>query len=220
MLINNRIKALIAAGVWTKLKADYVLAAANAQAAQRNWKQDAYNLSEVSAPTFTADRGYQGNGTSSYLTSGTALNAITGLAQDSCALGVWSLTDASNSAYIDIGTLTSVSAYAIGRNAGGSLVVSSNAAGTDSTAVADSLGMYGWTRRASTDFDIIKNATVTNKVRASGGFSNGTFVVGTGGASFSARQIAVAFAASGLTAVEWAALRAANLAYLQGVGAA
>ena len=49
----------------------WVTAAADAQAGRQNWVQDAYNLTTVKSPTFTADRGYQGNGTTSYLWTGT-----------------------------------------------------------------------------------------------------------------------------------------------------
>jgi len=65
--INTFIGSLINAGVWAKLDCLYVTAAADSQAARRNWVQDAHNLTAVNSPTFTADRGYAGNGSTSYL---------------------------------------------------------------------------------------------------------------------------------------------------------
>lgn len=65
--INALIAALKQSGVWSKLEVFYVLAAADSQAALLNWKANASNLTATSSPTFAADRGYTGNGTSSYL---------------------------------------------------------------------------------------------------------------------------------------------------------
>lgn len=55
------ITSLKAAGVWAKLDALYILRTGNAQWAQRNLIQDAYNLSPVNNPFFTATLGYDGN---------------------------------------------------------------------------------------------------------------------------------------------------------------
>lgn len=58
--ISNLIVALKAAGVWTKLDAFYIFAAADQQAAFLNWLSTSYTVSySGSAPTFTADRGVQ-----------------------------------------------------------------------------------------------------------------------------------------------------------------
>lgn len=69
-LINDLIKALKASGVWAKLDALYLFAAADAQAARRNWIADAYNAASGGSPTFVADRGFQGDGSAAYLTTG------------------------------------------------------------------------------------------------------------------------------------------------------
>lgn len=93
-LINTLIVALKDGGVWSKLDTLYVMAAADAQAAQRNWVADQYNLTEVASPTFTADRGYASNGSTSYLTTGfiprTAPSAK--MTQNSGHLSVWDRT--------------------------------------------------------------------------------------------------------------------------------
>ena len=93
-LINSFIVALKTAGIWSELDLLYVMAAHDAQAAQLNWKAPAANtLSPQNSPTFTTDRGYQGNGTTSYLTAGTNFSALTNYQQNDAVLGVWSLTD-------------------------------------------------------------------------------------------------------------------------------
>ena len=63
--VNTLISSLIDAGVWAKLDCLWGMAAADAQAARQNWSQDAHDLTTVNSPTFTADRGYRGNGTTS-----------------------------------------------------------------------------------------------------------------------------------------------------------
>lgn len=78
--ITTCIGSLKAAGVWSKLDLLYVLAAADSQAAGLNWlNPSTFALSAVSSPTFTTDRGYTGNGTSSYLDTGwdIATNGVT-----------------------------------------------------------------------------------------------------------------------------------------------
>jgi len=72
-LISDTIRRLKAADIWAKLDVLWMLAAHDAQAGRLNWKAPAsFALTEVNSPTFTADRGYAGNGTTSYLDTGWA----------------------------------------------------------------------------------------------------------------------------------------------------
>lgn len=89
-IINNLIISLQATGVWSKLDALYLFAAADSQAALLNWKSTSFNCTAVNSPTFTADRGYAGDGVSSYLnTAFTPSTAAGNFVQDSAMLGVW-----------------------------------------------------------------------------------------------------------------------------------
>lgn len=88
-LIDTLIGSLKTGGVWAKLDALYVMAAADSQAARRNWIADAFNLTAVSSPTFTADRGYAGDGATANLSTGVAPNALTRFAQNSAHLSAW-----------------------------------------------------------------------------------------------------------------------------------
>lgn len=59
------------AGVWSQLDLLYVIAAHNAQAAALNFKSPStFALTAVNSPTFAANRGYAGNGSTSYLDTG------------------------------------------------------------------------------------------------------------------------------------------------------
>lgn len=101
-LIDTLVGSLKTAGVWSKMDALYVMAAADAQAAQRNWIADAFNLTPNSAPTFAADRGYTPNGTTSYLDTG--FNPSTAptpkLTQNDAHMFIWSRTNLRNAGTI------------------------------------------------------------------------------------------------------------------------
>lgn len=92
-LINDLIIALKAGGSWAKYDGLHVIAAHNAQAASLNWIEDAYPLTPVNSPTFTADRGYAGNGSTSYLEfTGYNPAAAPKHVQNSCHIGAWQRT--------------------------------------------------------------------------------------------------------------------------------
>lgn len=88
--INALIAALKDAGVWAKLDLLYLPAAHDAQAARLNWVSSSYDLTAVNSPTFTTDRGYAGNGTTSYLTTGfvPSTNAVAATL-NSMMMGAW-----------------------------------------------------------------------------------------------------------------------------------
>ncbi len=68
--IDALVRALKIAGIWPKLAALYLTAAHDAQAARLNWVSGSHDLTEHGALTFTADRGYTGDGSTGYLDSG------------------------------------------------------------------------------------------------------------------------------------------------------
>jgi hypothetical protein len=111
-LINNLIVSLKNTSVWAALDVLHVYAAADSQAALLNWKTAAADGTLVNAPSFSADRGFTGNGTTSYINTNFNPVTFSGVqyAQDSCHMGVWSRTDAVN-AGIDIGMRTSASTF-------------------------------------------------------------------------------------------------------------
>lgn len=93
-LIDDLIVSLRTAGIWSKLDALHIMAAHDSQAARQNWIADTYNLSPVSSPTFTVDRGFTGDGIASTLN--TSFNPATSggkFTQDSAHLGIWERTN-------------------------------------------------------------------------------------------------------------------------------
>jgi len=224
LLIDNLVGALKTANVWTKLDAFYVLAAADSQAARRNWIADLYNLTEVNAPTFTADLGYTGNGTTAYLDSG--FNPTTAPAakfvQDSNHLGIWSRTNLDNagSPSPEIGNAQSrcqrqaaVSGAAQGRP---------NSAGTVTIATG---GFPGHTMYSRTAAGIWEG--YAQGVDAGGGTDASTaltsanlYILSSNTGAFGLNQDAAAHWGSGFTAGEAASMFSAIQTYLQAIGAA
>ena len=87
-LIDTCIAGLDSDGVLAKLQALWLIGSHDAQAARINAKTPGtFNLTAVSAPTFTADRGYETNGSTSYLD--TNYVPSTSAAQNDHALGIW-----------------------------------------------------------------------------------------------------------------------------------
>jgi hypothetical protein len=99
-LVDTLIKGLKTDGVWAKLDRLWLFAAENSKSALT----DLVGLTQatpVSAPTFTADRGYAGDASSSYLNSN--YNAATSGVQwtlDSAHIAAWDNTSRANAAIV------------------------------------------------------------------------------------------------------------------------
>jgi len=231
-LISDTIRRLKAADIWAKLDVLWMLAAETSQAARLNWKSPGtYTCSEVNSPTFTADRGYAGNGTTSYLDTGWIPNTNgVQLTQDSASIGV----------YINAGTDTANAlASAIGADQSGGLFIRPRAATdtlngrvnqTSSVAFSGTVGTrYGLTvfdRSASTTTTAFRNgASVGTFATASSGRPIVAVFIGCinsagAAAQFVDNRIATAFSGASLTATQHTALHAINNAYLNSMGAA
>lgn len=219
-LINSLIAALMDAGVWDRLDALWVMAAADSQAGALNWLEDDYDLSPVGSPMFTADRGYQSDGTTSYLDSG--LMPGTGLVQqDNHHISVWSLTAAADMAG-EIGTAD----LAINtRTTSDQLITRSANNSGDSTSNADGDGLFTVSRDNSATYDRYRQDTSLGVAsQGSAAFAAQTiFICGRNGggspSSLSTAQLAVASAGASMTSTQVQAFHAALEAYLEGVGA-
>lgn len=105
--INTLIVALKASGAWSLIDCLYVLAAADNQAARLNWKNPAlFTASAINSPTFTVDRGYASDGSTSLLDSGfNPATAGGSYALNSAHLAIWDRVDASLTASPPVGNL-------------------------------------------------------------------------------------------------------------------
>lgn len=223
-LVNNLIGSLKTAGVWAKLDAFYMLAAADAQSALLNWVSTSYNLTAVNSPAFVAEQGYTGDGSTSYLETGFNPTTATSpkFVQDSASQVIHSRTNLANAgaSSFDMGNVNAqidrqgvVAGQAVGRaNTGSGIVIAPGAYPGDA----------GWSRTASNVWEgYAQGLDAGGGTDASVAGTNASFrLLSVNASSFGVNQLASANFGSGMTAAEHLALKAARLTYLQAIGAA
>lgn len=223
-LISSLVTALKLAGVWALLDGLYLLAAADAGAARCNLIAPRYDLAEVSGPSFTADRGYAGDGAASYLDTGFNPSSATApnYKQDSAHIGIWSRTNLSTTTLFDVGSVTGnlirFNAFQ-GTGLRGNIDVGTLATyGT----ISSSLGHFVLNRSDAGTMQAYQAGSSIGTVSAA---SSGTpaadltLLAAPGAATFSTRQLAAAHYGASLSATQVAALQAALQTYMTAVGA-
>jgi hypothetical protein len=219
-LYDTMISALVAAGVWAKLDALYILAAADQATALTNLVQSSYGGSATNSPTFTADQGFAGGGTK-YISTG--FNPTTASAakftRNSASIFVWSLTSGTDAGDGFGYANGNVSATLTPRYSDGKNYVLVNDATTYSATVADGSGLLHGTRNSSSTKDIYKNgsAQASGFSAASIALINSTLTILKGIDGSYSGTIAAAGLGSGMTSQNAADLYSALHAYLQAV---
>lgn len=230
LIVDKLVSTLKGTGVWSKLDRLWLFAAENSQSALRDIVA-ASQAAGVNAPTFTVDRGYAGNGTSSYVNSQFV---------PSSAGGKMTL----NSSHISVRSRTSLAANAsttrlIGCAAGATprtllrvrsigdvidaIINSTNAASTASN--ASTLGHFVGNRSDSSNHQYYKDGSSLGAgTTASSALADSAITFGadplTGGAAFSTAELASGSCGSSLSSGDVAALVAAELTYMKTIGAA
>lgn len=234
-LMNALIRSLKTGGVWAKLDALYVMAAADAQAARLNWVGDTYNLSTVNSPTFTADRGYAGNGSSAYLETGFNPFSAVGAkyTRDSAHLALWDRTDrAASGTSIEIGLFsgTAFQSHINTRFTGDTFLgrVNQAVSGQMSAAVTSSSGFHVASRTGASAQAFYKNGSLLSSnatASVSLASANDSYpilagkTVGSAAFANSADQLAAVSIGGGLTSGEQSTFYAAINTYLAAIGA-
>jgi hypothetical protein len=229
-LIDTFVGALKTAGVWTKLDALYVMAAHDSQAARQNWIADEYNLTPVASPTFTVDRGYQSDGSSSYLTTG--FNPSTApspkFTQNSASFGFWSRTNIQSGTLTDMGNSNNV---ILARNLSDQALyrVNNGIAASTANSVTTSVGFFSALRaNSSTERLRQNNAQINSTVVASSSTTNSPFTVcgrnsNTSGGytvGYGGRQLPMSFFGANLTDGESDSFYTSSNTLLTAIGAA
>lgn len=219
--IDALIVALKNAGVWSKLDILHVFAGADSQAALRNWKSESFTAMTVNSPTFVADRGYTGDGSSSYLTTGydpsTSPAGMT-MAQDSAHLGAFILTDSASNGFDAgaIGNRMKVRNRSGASGTSGSVSTTSAVSATGAAPPAHALAV----RRDGANQILFRNGSqIATTAVASAGLPGAAEIL-RGNVAHSDRQVAAVHQGAALSDVEIAALYTALLTYMQAVGAA
>ncbi len=211
-LINERFVEGKKKSFWAKLDALWVHAAHDPQAGHLNWLGDIYNCIPVNNPVFTADRGYVGDGSSSYLNTqfNPSMAVSPKYTQDSGSVGIRSNTEnvgtGSLAGFYDtvlqrgttinprIDNTNSVASYRL--NAG------STGANTPNGAAPSSIGMFIANRTSPAGVSGFRNGVklVAGTQQPSTLPANGSIRLGSVHASsYRACQFSMAFIGAGLT---------------------
>lgn len=221
-LINALVRSLKDVGVWAKLDLLYVMASHDAQAARLNWVAASYTLAAVNSPGFATDRGYAGDGSTSYLDSGFQPGVTAGskAARNDVHLGSWSLGNADPSG-ADAGNAN----FYIQPRSSGNFTSRCNDTATGTASVASALGHSLISRTGSAGYSRYRDGvSLGDATAASGTPVSQNLLVGvrnsaTVPSSYTSRRIAAVSCGSGLSAGEVAALRGALATYLAALGA-
>ncbi len=217
--INTLIAALKTGNVWAKLDALYLFAAHDSQAGLLNWVSTSHNATLVNAPSFVADRGFTGNGTSSYISSGTNASALTKFLQDSAHMSGWNRTE-TNAVVPIAGYIDATGSTFIYPRQAGNLSGRINDVTTLSVATATAIGLSAVNRSGATAKEIYRNgASVTTSATASAGAPAGMLGFLTAALSFAPLQVSMGSIGGSLSAGEQLALYNAVAAYMTAVGA-
>ncbi|HYF53426.1 MAG TPA: hypothetical protein VEA41_04135, partial [Salinarimonas sp.] len=222
--MDTLIRLLHSSGVWARLDGLHIFAAHTSQAALLNWKANQFNGTLVDAPTFTANRGYQGDGVNDRIdlnynpNSPPAGNKFT---LNDAHMGMWSLTDlpvSTNSNSNDFGAGNSW----VGRlgTTAGTATVRSNR-GTSTTLAGALPGHVGWNRAdASNHSQYAAGVTSGAVAAASTAFhANGFFALSASGTLWGRNQLAAVHWGGSMTANQWRDLYRGLRRYLRYLGA-
>lgn len=227
VLIDALVGGLKTDGIWAGLDLLYLTAAHAADAAVINWiTPGTYTAIPVNSPTFTADRGYAGNGTSSRLrTQFTPSTQAAKLTQNSASIWVWSRTDVSNGAYYDMGAATSPQLRFKFRQPTDNNLITINDGTTATTGGGlwtSSIGMFGLQRTASNARRTFYNGVqrgADSTTASTGMNAQEQWIGGANNVAFSPREIAMAAWGASLAGLE-SAFYSRIQTYLAAVGAA
>jgi hypothetical protein len=220
-LIKDLVSDLSACGVWDKLDALYVFAAHTAQAARLNWKSSVLpDASSVNSPAFEVDRGFTGDGGSSYLDTTVYPSDYVQYQDDDATLGVYVRTSVS----LNVNDIAMSPYSGIATAAGNNIVVRINSSSfVNGSNGGDRTGLFAASRLTGANTAYVYK----DGVSAGSGAQSAPLLANTpaqflrsGLDSYSTRQLAAGFIGGGLTAQQHADLNTALTIYLTAIGAA
>jgi len=222
-LINNLIVSLKNAGIWSKMDLLYVMAAHDQQAARLCWNNAAFNLTEVSTPTWTVDRGYTGDGVAMELTTGyTSSTSAVQFARDNAHLGAFAITAGAGTATFDFGEATGIN-NGVRARTGINAIVRVNVNGSSTSPGAGGavpVHVMGIRRAAGTHLTFMQGVQVQSSAAGSVALAANTWSVLKAVSLLTDRQVAIAHNGAQLSDSEALTTYQSFLTYLQGVGAA
>jgi hypothetical protein len=223
--VSMLIRSLKSAGVWSSLDRLWLFASENTTQALIDLKARA-TATAVNSPTFTASRGYLGNGSNAYIDSGfNASTAGGNYVRDDASFGVWVETGHTNTGQAQgyIGNDETNFSHILQDDTAAVGSVNANSADASFT-FSTRLGLWHAQRTASNAQALFQNgASVAASSNASVALVNrNVFILASnnGGVAYRpvAARIASAHIGKSLTAGQNAAIYSAERAYMTAVG--
>jgi hypothetical protein len=222
-LINELITGLKTDGIWAKLSWLSLLAAHDAQAARLNVKAPAKSLIEASSPTFTVDRGYKGDGSSSYLYSPELLTASGEYTLNSASLGTYVNQTGTTSRRTILGASGSgVSSDFVASSTGWDAWLNTGSTGGVSTISSQKTGFFAAVRNSSSRVAVYSGVTgylVSSASSTSTSVSATAPSFGRSGSYYSNDRSAAVFWGASLNSTDLSNFNARLLTYLTAIGA-
>lgn len=224
VIIDTCIKALVAAGVWDLLDVFCVYAAHTSQAGLLNWKSPGtYDSTLTNAPAFTADQGFAGNGSNAFIN--TNFNPSTAVAanfvQDSAHVSFRSR--AITMTMPVVGGLTGAGLNMYPRfNDGNFYARINDLVDTGGFAVPSGVGWFMGNRSGALARQAYRNGASVGDYgdSASGPLNNeNIWLLNLANTAFSDAQLSSMSIGGSLDSTKMAAFYAAELAYMQAIGA-
>lgn len=223
-LINTFVVGLKADGVWSKVDALWLLANETSAAAGKNVRKDDHHITAVNSPTFTVDRGYAGDGATSYLrtdyipsTDGVALSL------NSCSIGVYVRTARAAGSGANIGSQSGTDEFYIDAWWTGSSFIALNGPFNGALQTNSQGNWTGSRTGASNEENYLNGVSFeTPNAAASALSTNEVYIcANNNGAPVQhvSDETAFAFIGGGLTDAEVAAFHARVETYMDAVGA-
>lgn len=224
-IIDDLFVALAASTAYAKLDYIHVYAAHTSQAGTLNLiDPETFQATLVNSPTFTVDRGFTTNGTTSEVDTGfNPATASGNYVQDSACFGIWSLTSgqsaSSPTGWFDSSDGTNINP----RNTSDLAIFRINNATAGTVASqTDGTGFLVANRSTSAAIQLYRTgASIGTATPVSTALNSETFRIGrTGSETYVAFSAAACLAGASLDATEQAALYTALRAYMTAVGVA
>lgn len=220
--IYTLVSDLMAAGAWRLIDGLYTLGAADTQASRLNLVSDAYNLTAYNSPIFTVDRGYTGDGVSSYLDTGADMSALANYKLNSACMFMWQLTAAQVA--VQAVSSTTTQAFISARTGANKTYVRINDGGSGTAAInvasTDGSGFWAVDRDSAASRALYKSGVQIGADTQVSSAASGTPMILRANTSYSNAQVAVfGFGAHMPPAVHLAMYNAIHK-YMTAIGAA
>jgi hypothetical protein len=223
--LNALVTGLKQDGVWALLDRLNVLAAETSQAGLRDLRNPSKTLAIGGTVTFTADRGFQGDGTTGYLDVGEIFNASGNqFAQNSATVGVWCNLAGTTGIKPHFGNLANAARTQINaRDSAGNENFRFNDSSDDTfmATTGSRMGHRAATRTgATTKKGFFAGAVVASLTTASTGVNTTNGCLLRSATSFADDRLAAFYSGAGMSDAQLAAIHPRLNTYLSSKGAA